>query len=109
MIIRGSTTMKKPLAVLITAFSLSLGLTPAFTGISGNLIIEAEAHQGRTDANGGHHDYKNKSGLGSYHYHCGGNPAHLHPNGVCPYAGGSSGNSGSAGGSSSKNPSSSGN
>lgn len=80
--------MKKPLAVLITAFSLSLGLTPAFTGISGNLIIEAEAHQGRTDANGGHHDYKNKSGLGSYHYHCGGNPAHLHPNGVCPYAGG---------------------
>ena len=50
--------MKKPLAVLITAFSLSLGLTPAFTGISGNLIIEAEAHQGRTDANGGHHDYK---------------------------------------------------
>ena len=101
--------MKKPLAVLITAFSLSLGLTPAFTGISGNLIIEAEAHQGRTDANGGHHDYKNKSGLGSYHYHCGGNPAHLHPNGVCPYAGGSSGNSGSAGGSSSKNPSSSGN
>lgn len=42
--------MKKPLAVLITAFSLSLGLTPAFTGISGNLIIEAEAHQGRTDA-----------------------------------------------------------
>ena len=32
--------MKKPLAVLITAFSLSLGLTPAFTGISGNLIIE---------------------------------------------------------------------
>lgn len=73
--------MKKPLAVLITAFRLSLGLTPAFTGISGNLIIEAEAHQGRTDANGGHHDYKNKSGLGSYHYHCGGNPAHLHPNG----------------------------
>ncbi|MFR4926656.1 MAG: YHYH domain-containing protein [Clostridium sp.] len=74
--------MKKPLAVLITAFSLSLGLTPAFTGISGNLIIEAEAHQGRTDANGGHHDYKNKSGLGSYHYHCGGNPAHLHQTGL---------------------------
>ena len=45
MIIRGSTTMKKPLAVLITAFSLSLGLTPAFTGISGNLIIEAEAQK----------------------------------------------------------------
>ena len=40
------------------------------------------AHPGRTDSNGGHHDYKNKSGLGSYHYHCGGYPAHLHPNGV---------------------------
>ena len=26
----------------------------------------AYAHSGRTDANGGHHDYKNKSGLGSY-------------------------------------------
>lgn len=49
--------------------------------------IEAEAHSGRTDSSGGHHDYKNKSGLGSYHYHCGGYPAHLHPNGVCPYAG----------------------
>ena len=44
------------------------------------------AHSGRTDSNGGHKDNKNKSGLGSYHYHCGGNPAHLHPNGVCPYS-----------------------
>lgn len=43
------------------------------------------AHSGRTDANGGHKDNKNKSGLGSYHYHCGGNPPHLHQNGVCPY------------------------
>lgn len=43
------------------------------------------AHPGRTDSNGGHHDYKNKSGLGSYHYHCDGYPAHLHENGVCPY------------------------
>lgn len=43
------------------------------------------AHSGRTDGNGGHKDNKNASGLGSYHYHCGGNPAHLHPNGVCPY------------------------
>lgn len=52
--------------------------------------MEAEAHSGRTDANGGHRDNKNKSGLGSYHYHCGGHPAHLHPNGVCPYAAGAS-------------------
>lgn len=44
------------------------------------------AHQGKTDANGGHKDSKNVSGLGSYHYHCGGNPAHLHTNGVCPYS-----------------------
>lgn len=100
--------MKKPGIVLITVFSLSLGLTPAFIGISGNLIIEAEAHQGRTDANGGHHDYKNKSGLGSYHYHCGAILLISIQRGS-PLCGGSSGNSGSAGGSSSKNPSSSGN
>lgn len=43
------------------------------------------AHGGRTDGSGGHRDNKNASGLGSYHYHCGGNPAHLHENGVCPY------------------------
>ena len=39
------------------------------------LPVNAAAHSGRTDANGGHHDYKNKSGLGSYHYHCGGESA----------------------------------
>lgn len=44
------------------------------------------AHSGRTDSNGGHRDNQNKSGLGSYHYHCGGYPAHLHNNGVCPYS-----------------------
>lgn len=49
-------------------------------------MITAEAHSGRTDSSGGHKDNKNKSGLGSYHYHCGGNPAHLHDNGVCPYS-----------------------
>ena len=43
------------------------------------------AHKGRTDANGGHKDNQNKSGLGPYHYHCGGYPAHLHDGGVCPY------------------------
>lgn len=42
------------------------------------------AHSGRTDSAGGHHDYKNASGLGSYHYHHGYGP-HLHSNGVCPY------------------------
>ena len=43
------------------------------------------AHQGNTDGNGGHRDNNNVSGLGSYHYHCGGYPAHLHSNGYCPY------------------------
>lgn len=45
------------------------------------------AHPGRTDSSGGHHDYQNKSGLGSYHYHHGYGP-HLHNGGVCPYGGG---------------------
>lgn len=48
--------------------------------------LNTYAHSGRTDASGGHKDNKNKSGLGSYHYHCGGHPAHLHTNGVCPYS-----------------------
>ena len=52
--------------------------------------VNVYAHSGRTDSNGGHKDNKNKSGLGSYHYHCGGHPAHLHTNGVCPYASSSS-------------------
>lgn len=43
------------------------------------------AHSGRTDAQGGHRDTKNASGLGSYHYHHGYGP-HLHTGGVCPYA-----------------------
>lgn len=47
--------------------------------------ITAFAHSGRTDRYGGHRDNKNKSGLGYYHYHCGGHPAHLHKNGYCPY------------------------
>ena len=53
--------------------------------IPNNQITVTEAHSRRTDASGGHHDYKDKSGLGSYHYHCGGNPPHLHDGGVCPY------------------------
>lgn len=45
----------------------------------------SSAHSGRTDSSGGHHDYQNKSGLGSYHYHHGLGP-HLHKNGICPYS-----------------------
>lgn len=51
-----------------------------------SISLNTYAHSGRTDSSGGHKDNQNKSGLGSYHYHCGGHPAHLHPNGVCPYA-----------------------
>ena len=56
----------------------------------------ALAHSGRTDGSGGHKDNKNKSGLGGYHYHCGGYPAHLHNGGVCPYKGGGSSSSSSS-------------
>lgn len=48
-------------------------------------IFNSYAHSGRTDASGGHRDNQNQSGLGRYHYHCGGYPAHLHTNGSCPY------------------------
>lgn len=47
-------------------------------------IFNVYAHKGKTDSNGGHRDNNNTSGLGSYHFHCGGYPAHLHTNG-CPY------------------------
>ena len=56
------------------------------------LAVPASAHSGGTDSQGGHHDYNNVSGLGSYHYHHGMGP-HLHHNGVCPYASGASTNS----------------
>ncbi len=71
--------LKKTLAILILFLSfcvIPIGTTP----------IDVQAHSGRTDSSGGHRDNKNKSGLGSYHYHCGGHPPHLHSGGVCPYA-----------------------
>ena len=52
--------------------------------------VNAYAHSGRTDSSGGHKDNDDKRGLGSYHYHCEGHPAHLHTNGVCPYSSSSS-------------------
>lgn len=55
-----------------------------------SMPLTAIAHSGRTDSRGGHKDNKNKSGLGSYHYHCGGYPPHLHNDGVCPYTDGGS-------------------
>lgn len=82
--------------IFLSCMTLSTATTTVFTA---NTII-AEAHSGRTDANGGHRDNKNKSGLGSYHYHCNGHPAHLHTNGVCPYAVGGQTDNSSAGNSS---------
>ncbi len=58
--------------------------------------LQCSAHSGRTDSNGGHKDNQNKSGLGPYHYHCGGHPAHLHKNGVCPYSGNTKTNTGTS-------------
>ena len=49
--------------------------------------VTAHSHPGRTDARGGHRDNRNASGLGSYHFHCGGNPPHLHAGGTCPFVG----------------------
>lgn len=67
----------------LTACGLALLLSVSvFMGDGAGLT--AFAHSGRTDSYGGHHDYKNKSGLGSYHYHHG-YPAHLHDGGICPY------------------------
>ena len=87
---------KNKLAKTIGVLSLCLVTSTSFS----------DAHSGRTDSNGGHRDNKNKSGLGSYHYHCGGYPAHLHTNG-CPYGGGSSSSSSSSNSSNSSNSSSS--
>lgn len=92
----------KRAAVFLAALMICTSAPQALAPAAG--ILVAEAHSGRTDANGGHRDNKNASGLGSYHYHCGGYPAHLHPNGVCPYTGSGaasgsrSGGSGSSGG-----------
>ena len=68
---------------VVLGMSVMLGVTAAGTV---SQMDTAYAHSGRTDAQGGHRDNKNKSGLGSYHYHCGGNPPHLHDGGVCPYS-----------------------
>lgn len=67
---------KKLKVILIIALIFCVAFMP----------VAALAHSGRTDAYGGHKDNKNKSGLGYYHYHCGGYPAHLHDNGICPYS-----------------------
>lgn len=87
---------KKIISILFIALSVIL------------IGANAYAHSGRTDSSGGHKDNKNKSGLGSYHYHCGGHPAHLHTNGVCPYSSSSSSSKSSTSSSSSSSKKSTG-
>lgn len=69
--------MKRTCRALISILSIVMAILCITTA--------GYAHSGRTDGSGGHKDNKNKSGLGSYHYHCGGYPAHLHVSGYCPY------------------------
>lgn len=70
----GVAYIKKYLILFITVILICIPLSASY------------AHPGRTDSNGGHSDFDNQSGLGDYHYHCNGHPAHLHENGICPYA-----------------------
>ncbi len=79
---------KNKAAAFMASLMVTLCVPQTFLGVPN--VIVAEAHGGRTDSNGGHRDNKNASGLGSYHYHCGGHPAHLHTDGVCPYSQGGS-------------------
>lgn len=58
--------------------------------------LSVYAHSGDTDSSGGHYDRD----TGSYHYHCGGHPAHQHTGGICPYRYSSAKPSGSSSGSS---------
>lgn len=70
--------MKKNNGNIISILLIFLGII--------SMVTSVYVHSGKTDSNGGHRDNGNKSGLGSYHYHCGGHPAHLHTDGVCPYS-----------------------
>ena len=91
--------MKKYIEKIVSALIIILSIL--------SIQISVYSHSGRTDANGGHKDNQNKSGLGSYHYHCGGHPAHLHPNGVCPYSSSSKSSTSSSGSGSASSSSSS--
>lgn len=75
--------LRKIIALTIISLIITVAVPAQFCYST----LTVQAHSGRTDNRGGHHDYKNKSGLGSYHYHHG-FPAHLHVNGVCPYESG---------------------
>lgn len=88
----------KRIARSLLAITLAgmVSFAPAAPAVNPSPATTALAHSGRTDRNGGHRDNRNASGLGSYHYHCGGHPAHLHENGICPYASSSTGSASSS-------------
>ena len=83
---------------LTVALAAMISMTPAGLAVNPSHVVTTFAHSGRTDGNGGHRDNRNASGLGPYHYHCGGYPAHLHTGGVCPYSSGAASSSGSSAG-----------
>lgn len=84
MFIKGVINLKR-LKRIIVLVAVLLSITIVMPSYVTDSALTVQAHSGRTDSRGGHKDNKNKSGLGSYHYHCGGHPAHLHTNGECPY------------------------
>lgn len=87
--------MKTRKRLLILCFAVLLFWAPVCSTDPFAAALPVQAHSGRTDSSGGHRDNKNVSGLGYYHYHCGGYPAHLHTNGICPYRSGYHSGSGS--------------
>lgn len=90
--------MKKSYKLLTTVLlAAAVTASPVVSAFENPTVITALAHGGKTDSKGGHKDNKNKSGLGTYHYHCDGYSAHLHSDGVCPYRAGASAATSSAG------------
>lgn len=94
-------------SLLAVTLAGMVSFAPAALAVRQPPATTAFAHSGRTDSSGGHRDNRNASGLGSYHYHCDGHPAHLHENGVCPYASSSAGAASSSSAANSGNGSSS--
>ncbi len=47
---------------------------------------ESSAHHQRYQSGGRHHRSSHDNEHDTKHYYCGGHPAHLHQNNVCPYA-----------------------
>ena len=70
---------------LIAAACICVSLPAAAVFESTAVTAEAHSHSRRADA-GGYRDNRDWRGMRNDHYHCGGHPAHLHENGICPYS-----------------------